>query len=175
MKVANNLAPLYTFGYYDKDDIAQEAIIIALEVLDKYDPKKSALETFLYIHLNNRLKNLRRDRFQRTDYICPQCNNSNDDCENCYHRKQAIQTKKNLLCPISIDNVRAQSESNLHTENDPHIEAELNELLFLIDLHLPVDLRADYLRMRDGVSISKSRRDFIELKICEIIEDHYHE
>ena len=37
-------------------------------------------------------------------------------------------------------------------------DAEVAEILELIDVELPVALREDYLRMRDGVSVTKERR-----------------
>ena len=36
-KITNKLAHKYVFAGYDQEDITQEAFIIAIEVLDKYD------------------------------------------------------------------------------------------------------------------------------------------
>ena len=55
-KVARKLAPKYVFASYDVDDIQQEAFLMGVEALDRYDTDKP-LENFLYTHINNRLKN----------------------------------------------------------------------------------------------------------------------
>ena len=62
-KVINRIAPGYTFGYFEIEDVKQEAYIICLEGLEKYDPQ-FPLENFLSRHLSNRLKSLVRSSGQ---------------------------------------------------------------------------------------------------------------
>jgi hypothetical protein len=38
-------------------------------------------------------------------------------------------------------------------------DVEVAEILGIIDAQMPVALRADYLRMRDGVAVTKDRRE----------------
>ena len=87
-KVAKRLAPKYVFAGYDVEDIEQEAFLIGVAGLAKYDPSRP-LENFMYTHINNRLKTFKRDNFYRMDYGSS---------------AQKIQDrKKNLLEPVSID------------------------------------------------------------------------
>ena len=65
-KVARSLAPKYTFAFYGVDDIEQEAFVMGMEALSRYDPTKP-LENFLYTHIGNRLKNFKRDNYYRQD------------------------------------------------------------------------------------------------------------
>lgn len=50
----------YVVDIYDMDDIYQEAFLLCIEALDRYDSSKP-LQNFLSIHLRNRLFNLRRN------------------------------------------------------------------------------------------------------------------
>jgi DNA-directed RNA polymerase specialized sigma subunit len=45
--VVNRIAPKYAFGTYGVDDIKQEAFIICMDALNRYDQKRP-LENFLY-------------------------------------------------------------------------------------------------------------------------------
>ena len=50
----------YVVDIYDMDDIYQEAFMLCIEALERYDSSKP-LQNFLSIHLRNRLFNLRRN------------------------------------------------------------------------------------------------------------------
>ena len=65
-KVASRLAHKFTFAFYELEDIKQEAFIIAMEAMNRYDEKKP-LENFLFVHVANRLKNFKRDNYFRQD------------------------------------------------------------------------------------------------------------
>ena len=67
MKVAKRLAPKYVFATYEVEDIEQEAFLIGIAGLAKYD-KSRPLENFMYIHINNRLKTFKRDNYYRQDH-----------------------------------------------------------------------------------------------------------
>jgi DNA-directed RNA polymerase specialized sigma24 family protein len=60
--VVNRIAPKYTFHGYDVEDIKQEAFIICMDALNRYDQKRP-LENFLSVNLSNRLKNFVRDNY----------------------------------------------------------------------------------------------------------------
>ena len=60
MLVVNRTAAKYTFYGYTVDDIKQEAFIICMDALDRYQEGRP-LENFLAVHLSNRLKNFVRD------------------------------------------------------------------------------------------------------------------
>ena len=58
--VINKIAHKYTFYGYEIDDIKQEAFIMCVDAMERYDPSRP-LENFLSVHLSNRLKNFVRD------------------------------------------------------------------------------------------------------------------
>ena len=72
--VCYRLTAKFRFGYHDLEDMKQEAYILALEVLstDKYDKTRS-LATFLYVHIHNRLYNLKRKHYSRLTPPCARC------------------------------------------------------------------------------------------------------
>lgn len=73
--VVNSLAYKYTFFHHTLEDVKQEARILALEALPRYDGVRS-LEAFLWVHVNNRLMNFKRDNYERRD---------NKPCNKCPH------------------------------------------------------------------------------------------
>ena len=64
--VVNRMSQRYTFYGYEVDDIKQEAFIICMDALERYDNKRP-LENFLSVHLSNRLKNFVRDNHYMKD------------------------------------------------------------------------------------------------------------
>ena len=148
-RVAEKLSGKYTFAFYTIDDIKQEAFIIGMEALDRYDERKP-LENFLFVHIANRLKNLKRDNYFRQD---------EGKAEKVQNRK------KNLLEPANLENFSVVNE-----DKDFLSKISDAEMLDLIKRRIPADMRADYLRMCAGVSISKNRKVEIESIIRGIVE-----
>jgi len=142
--VVNRIAPKYTFGTYGIDDIKQEAFIICMDALERYDEKRP-LENFLSVHLSNRLKNFVRDNYYTKDE----------------------EEKKRVLKPkyLSDDDV-IQYDCNY----DTIIEAQ--NITKLIDTHLPAHHRSDYLKMINDVYIPKKRKEELILIIRNIVETH---
>lgn len=145
-KISKRLAPKYVFAGYDVEDIEQEAFMIGVLGLEKYDPSRP-LENFMYTHINNRLKTFKRDNYYRMDYGSP---------------AQKIQDrKKSLLEPVPLDAIFSACYSD-HTLEEAHI----NETLELIDKKLPSHLRRDYLKLQSNSFIPKVRK----AQIIEVIE-----
>lgn len=143
--ITRKISHRYTFIGYESDDISQEAFIIAVEALCKYD-KGRPLENFLYTHINNRLKNFKRDNYYRQET----------------GKAQELQEKKkSILEPVDI-----HSLYNVATGDTISDEAHLNEIKIIINNKLPKDLRGDYLRMQSGCKITNARR----FKVIECIE-----
>ena len=142
--VVNRMSALYTFHGYDIEDIKQEAFIICMDALDRYDQKRP-LENFLAVHLSNRLKNFVRDNF----YV-----KGEDD-------------KKRVLKPSSLSN-----EDLILTEEpvyDNNIDAKNMQLI--IDRKLPPEYRADYLKIINDVYVPKKRREEIIAIIMELLDE----
>ncbi len=145
-KVAKRLAPRYTFAGYEVEDIEQEAFLIGVAGLAKYDPTRP-LENFMYTHINNRLKTFKRDNFYRMDFGSS---------------AQKIQDrKKSLLEPVSIDCLYGVCSTD-----EIMGEAYIREIIDLIDRKLPSHLRRDYLKLQSNSSLPKGRK----AKIIEVIE-----
>ncbi len=147
-KVCKKLAPKYVFASYEVDDIEQEAFMMGVEGLDRYDTNKP-LENFMYTHINNRLKNFKRDNYYRFDY----------------GNAQKIQDrKKSILEPVDITALYCVS-----TDDDTVDNAHLSEMLDLIDKKLPADLRSDYLKLRTNSPLPKGRKAIIIQAIEDIL------
>lgn len=158
-KVCNRLASKFKFGYFDVEDIKQEAFIYAIQGLEDYDPSKP-LENFLSVHIRNRLINLKRNKYAR-----------NDDDSNSYKCKIRNHTKKCLMEPLDI----SEYETNMRDDSDHIMSMEQEEIIALIDRHLDVSLRSDYLRMRAGVPVAKHRREKVHEEICKIVLEYGYE
>lgn len=152
-EIARAAAKKYTFPNYDEDDIEQEAFIIGLEAMSRYDPDRP-LENFLRVHIKNRLSNLRRDKYYRPDT----------------GKAESIQKgKKKLLDASPLDDI-SYAFSVLDKDN-----LEDCELLEYIDSHLDATYRSDYLRFLDGQKLTKARRIKLFEQLKEIMVNYYGE
>lgn len=171
-EVVNVLAHRFVFGHYSKEDIKQEGMRIAWQILPLYD-RARPLANFLFVSVRNRLCNLRRDKFRRSsrDVPCLICHEGREhehlDGEQCRayrewrHRNQ---DKSNLAQPQGMGALSLEEEARKQRPVEDIIET--NELLARIDRVLPIDYRADYLRMRSGSRIPKHRRE----EVIEVIK-----
>jgi len=147
--VVNRIAPRYTFNGYEVDDIKQEAFIICMEALKRYDCKRP-LENFLSVNLSNRLKNFIRDN---------------------YFTKNETEKQK-VLNPAQL----SYEDSIPHDyENDEDEILDAQDMTAIIDRYLPVDLRSDYLKLLGNVYVPKKRKEEIILTIQNILEEHGYE
>lgn len=155
-KIAKKLSSRYVFASYEAADIEQEAFIIAMEAMSRYDTSKP-LENFLYVHINNRLKNFKRDNYYRFEVGAAQ---------------RIQDSKRNILEPIDIHGLY-----NVATGDTISNDVHLLEILKLIDEKLPSDMRGDYLRLKNNGKLTKNRKLKIIQTIHEILsgEDLYEE
>jgi len=167
-KIMDSLAPKNVFETYDIDDIKQEGFILALDGLASYDGS-APLENFLRNHLFNKLKTFRRDNSYRIDVRCTNCKSFNENCTKCQNRQRNEESKKNLLKPLDIDLIDTDNERAMYSYGTQD-EVEVNELTERINKFLPVKDRKDYLRLKDGIPLPKSRKDELYLIINHILE-----
>ena len=160
MTVVDRIAHKYRFGYYDVEDIKQEAYIIAMEAMERYDESRP-LENFVAVHISNRLKNFKRDNFCRPDYIPPSGKAVNDN-----------DTKMFLMEPLDIANIRDEHERNMRDDDSTHDRAIRKEIMEIVDVRLDMSLRSDYLRILHDVYVPKPRREQIYAAIVDILNDH---
>jgi DNA-directed RNA polymerase specialized sigma subunit len=163
-KVVRRVAHKYKFGYYDYDDICQEGFLIAIEGLERYDGLRP-LENFLAVHVSNRLKNFKRDNFCRQEKISPSG----------VMRENRNNSKRFLMEPLDISNIRDDRESKMRISDDFVIDIENKEIVHIVNRHMDISMRSDYLRMLDGVYVPKPRRVQILASVYQIVEEYIDE
>ena len=173
-KTVDILAPSFAVGYYDIDDMKQEATWEAIRVLNKgkYDPDRP-LENFLYVAIRRRLLNFQRDHVRRNDPPCKSCHEGKRCTEGSFCKKYAKWLKTNnakasAISPLGLNHISDERDRN---PSGGEQEVELNELLDKIDRELPVELRGYYLQMRDGLKIPKVKRLEVEKAVKLILGD----
>ena len=129
---ARRLASKYKFGYFDADDIEQEAIIIVItsNCLEKYDTSRP-FENFISSHLRKRLYNFRRDRYIRPDPPCTRCPlsafikpdictayNDKKECKFYARWHNANISKRNIMNTADIQYIQDSDEKNMRYEKD---------------------------------------------------------
>lgn len=145
--VVNRIAPKYTFSTYDIDDIKQEAFIICMDALERYDQKRP-LENFLSVHLSNRLKNFIRDNYYTKDE----------------------EEKKRVMRPKYLS-----GEDVIQYDDDSDNYTDAKSIKTIVDKHLPSQYRSDYLKIINEVYVPKKRREEILAIIKEIVEKYSYE
>lgn len=171
-RVCSIISSSIHFGYFDKEDIEQEGMVLGLTALALYDSSRP-LANFLYTHIHNRILNLQRKLLTRTDPPCTLCHqvvlghSGHADGKTCESYKKWHKTnssKRSLMEPMELEgdvNVREQ-------DVDP---VDLNDILRRIDSLLPIELRSTYLRMRAGESVKDSEKTKVESFIKEILSE----
>lgn len=146
--VVDRIAPKYAFYGYSVDDVKQEAFIICIEALNRYDPSRP-LENFLSVNLSNRMKTFVRDN---------------------YFTASTHEDRKKLVQPAQLDFEEAiidqQEKYSISYDDLNH-----KEMSRAIDSNLPASMRLDYLKMLNDVYVCKQRRSEIMDTIREILED----
>ena len=166
-RVAERYAHKFKFGFYTHEDIKQEAFMIGMDALDRYDEKRP-LENFLAVHVKNRLKNFKRDNYYRKEEV--DAHDAQTDKE--LKRMMRKETRKHLMQPIDIDSVRQEGETNMFFTVDMTENLSNKEIIRIIDRELGMSYRKDYLRMVDGVYVSKARRDEVKEEILRILKEN---
>ncbi len=183
--VAQRLAYKFKFGYNDLDDMRQQARMFALEVLPKYDNKRP-LENFLWSCVHNKLFNYKRDNFERPGYPCQTCPYDawEKDTDKCMKYGDKLEckyygiwfkrnsAKRNVMHPIDLGNVQGENEQNMKIEFDISEYLDAKELNILIEKELPIDLRTDYIKLKNGININKDKKNLLINTIKEIISDN---
>lgn len=151
-KISSRLANKFTFANYEEEDIAQEAFIIGMDAMERYDEIRP-LENFLSTHIKNRLINFKRDNYYRPDE----------------GKAEIIQQgKRKLLEAQSVDTIQ-----NFLISSESSNSIETRELLDYIDVHLPANMRSDYLRFRNDQSLTKTKKAKLIEELRVIMEKFY--
>lgn len=170
--IVNQLCPSFVFGYYQLEDIKQEARIFAIQALPNFDPNKSRaskhrptvsdqLYNFLRTHIYNHLKNLKRNKYERKMPPCDDCIEFNPKCKKCKkwaNNARRNERKQNLLNSIAVDTTI--SEQSFLQEDSYNLIQEIFE-------KLSPDTRCDFRRLLDGVKISPHRHEKLKAEILQ--------
>lgn len=140
-RISGILARKATFDIYDEDDIKQEIYFLILRAEEYFDADKGDEFTFYLNFAANRLKTFKRDRY-----------GLNED-------------KKN------ISDAASNGPDSLDGITD--LTNEFNELILtyraIIDEKISANVRADYLRFKDGAKIPHRNKQIIIEHIKDII------
>jgi len=178
----NGLVSNFCFGYYDEDDLRQEGFIFATEALPSFLPDKGcSLKTFLRVCVRNQFINLRRNKLHRNSPPCLSCGFVNSSDKTCcvefedknecakwsgwYYRNQA---KRSL-----VESCDASKVAHVIPSDDLDVFTHISraELLQCVSDEIPLELRADYMRLLDGARLSKSKQDAVVASVRSIIGD----
>lgn len=176
-KVVNMLAPSFTFGYYDVEDIKQQGRLFAIQLLEtgKFDATRP-FENYAFRHIRNRYLNMRRDLLRRNEPPCRQCaagtpcGPGNAFCPRYQGWLERNQAKSNLMRPLDLNYIADEHESRTRCPSTVAEDVATSELVQRIDKDLPVELRGTFLQMRAGVSVPKSRRLQVEAAVKAILK-----
>ena len=150
--VVNKMCHKYTFYGYEVDDIKQEAWIMCMDAMDRYDSARP-LENFLSVHLSNRLKNFVRDN----------------------HFTKNEDEKKKVLMPGQLANEQylldTRNAGESLSKRDP---LDYQHLTYILDLKLPAEYRSDYLKIVNDVYVPKKRKEEVLSVIEDIMGEHGH-
>lgn len=174
-RIANRLSWKFVFSGYEREDIEQEAKIIALDGLTRYDPDKP-LENFLWVHVRKRLCNFKRDNFTRPAPCssCPlkaylkktdSCKlfKEKAECELWANWKKNTEAKKNIIAPLSISGVADEGG-----EYDVMGSIDNKELLNYIDGAIPIYIRHIWLQAKAGEKITAEEMRQLKEVVLEI-------
>jgi DNA-directed RNA polymerase specialized sigma24 family protein len=154
--LAKRISPRFKFGYYDVDDLEQEAFILALDGFKRWDGVRP-LENFLSVHIHNRLINFRRNRYHRShvDDSSPQRKRDND-------------SKRSLMSPGEIHDLDVVYEVD-------YVHSLTTEETLEIINHLPAHIKNDFHRLANGASISISRKNTVYEAVRNAVGEYYEE
>jgi hypothetical protein len=173
-KISKSLAYRFQFTGHDIEDIQQQAKLLALEGLGKYDGKRP-LENFLWHHVHNRLFNFKRNNYVRPSCSCDTCKNKEGckidkmDCNTYQVWKSRAFDRINLKNPISIHDVDSDGESSMYHNVDYSSDLMISDILTILDREIPLFMRADYLKLKEGGRMKKHRKDRIIFTIQSIL------
>lgn len=176
--IADRLCRKYAFGPFTSEDIRQQVALEAIEALARFRPERGALQNFLARHCRNRLLNMRRCLLTRwEDLPCERCHageccgKDGEFCEPYKRWRDRNRTKTNLLLTCDLAEVNDESESRMRLASTVQADAEVTEIVQLLDERLPVELRRTMLQIRAGVKVPKYERTRVEEAVRDILSD----
>lgn len=163
---AVRLASRHRIAFFDAEDLAQELLVKALDIFPKWDPTRPPAP-FLRRALARLCTNVYRDRVRRSDSPCPSCQDGrfcgrgDPEAGVCrpFAEWAARWGRKALLMKSGLGAVGDGSDDvgeEARSQSPPDF-AEA-ELLARLDAGIPSALRADFMRLRQGMALTVARR-----------------
>lgn len=183
-QVISRIAKKFVFGNRQESDIYQEAFIIAIEGLDKYDSSRP-LANFLYIHIRNRLCNYKRKHYMRKEPPCTRCPlkafikpdkcslyTERMDCDlyERWHKRNII--KRNLTNTLEYGQVvhDDNTESNMKYDSDFGEGIDKKEIDKILNREIPAKLRKHYVMLINGIKLQKKDEEALKVEIIKILK-----
>jgi hypothetical protein len=154
----------FTFGYYSRKDLEQEAFLYVLEAIrqGKYDEARP-LRAFAYNHIRNRLTNKKRNEFYRPVGRC-ECCPSDTPCPARKKLHRLNSNKRSLMCPGPLlAPVQAREEES----------PEYRDLCRFILERLGEGVREDYSALKDGYDLTRDRTEAVRSHVSSILEEYH--
>lgn len=170
--VCTTISHTHQFGYHTEMDIFQQSYEEAIKVLSRnvYDVAKKPLGNFLYVHIHNRISNLKRKQFFRSEAPCKCCdafNPGDSPCRRWHEWNRRNESKQRLMRPMTLT-----GDNNLPAPpSDPSEAVILGELTSYIEQRLPAELVDDYLIFKSEGDLPKARRNRVRAVLRTILED----
>jgi len=145
-RVVEKIAPRYVTHGYSVQDMQQEAYIMCMEALPRYDNERP-LENFLSVHVSNRMKNFLRDNVKIKD-----------------------EKKHKIIKPSQLTH-----EVENSYEEDFNEKLDFKNMSIIVDKNIPAAMRMDYLKMVNNFYVPKPRREEISEFIRDLLKEHGYE
>lgn len=181
-RCAKRLANKFKFGYYDADDIVQEAVILVINTncLEKYDTSRP-LENFISSHLRKRLYNFKRDNYMRPNPPCSRCPlkafikpdictayKDKMDCK-FYKRWDSNNIKKrNIMNTININRVDDDDEDSMSLSKNFIKDISKKDAHIYIMDKLSFRMRKFYLMFLNNCKLGSSEKKLLFAEISRI-------
>jgi Sigma-70 region 2 len=183
-KVVSSLAAKFRFGYYEIDDMRQEARAKAIQLINekKYDTSRP-LENFLYTHVRNRLLNFKRDNYKRSEPPCINCPfydkfckkstnqcaefTNKDDCKKFSNWNARNKAKQGLMHPVDISSIFDERLSNGRSAEN---EVEFREIVGIIESQLPESLVSVWNKARNHEKLHKAEKEKLQKFILRVFK-----
>jgi len=184
--VAHKLSQKYKYSYHTREDMEQDAFIEAFRALETYDCTLP-LENYLTICLRNHFLNMRRKHVERAETPCNRCALnilgkcwafvSRSQCGRYDRWKRRNDSKRLLANGVSTGSTNSNKDGSAGSnydrgENDKSLRSvEYREILERIEERIPLKIRKQYLKWKNGIKIGAAEeREILEM-IGELVED----
>ena len=76
------------------------------------------------------------------------------------------------MSPIGMSEVNSEREKRLKTSNYTEEFVANEEIIEIVDKNIPLGIRLDYIRFKNGLKLPKPRRDAVRQAIFNILKEN---